>query len=119
MTRNHYIGVIAALLIVGAGAFYAGKTTAVNAQGAQRGQFAAGEFTGRSARVQGLTGGFTGGTIVSTANGSIAIKQQNGSSTEIVLVTPTTQIFKQAAGTAADLSEGTAVSVTGTPNSDG
>jgi len=116
MMRNQYIGVVVVLLIVGGGAFYAGKSMANGAGPVARGQFNA-TFAGRGGR--GAGGGITLGTIVSTANGSISIQQQNGSSTEIVLISPTTQILKQAAGTAADLTAGIQVVVTGTANSDG
>ena len=122
MNKNHIIGVIIALLIVGAGSFYAGQTMAKGAAPTVRtgfgGTAGAAGFAGRGTRGA-AGGGFTAGQIVSTSNGSISIQQQNGSSSEIVLISPTTMIFKQTAGTAADLTDGTQVTVTGTTNGDG
>ncbi|HEY5383218.1 MAG TPA: hypothetical protein VIJ88_01545 [Candidatus Paceibacterota bacterium] len=123
MKKNQVIGVIIALLIVGGGAFYggmsyAGSQTPARVSGAAgfAGRTGAGGFAGRAGAAG---GGFTAGQIVSTGSGSISIQQQNGSSTEIVLLSPTTQILKSTAGTASDLSQGTTVTVTGTSNSDG
>jgi hypothetical protein len=125
MKRNQYIGVVVVLLIVAGGSFYAGKSMASTAAPA-RGQFAAGTggaagFAGRggAAGARGAGGGFTAGQIISSSNGSISIKQQNGSSTEIVLVSPATQILKTTTGSASDLTTGAQVTVTGTANSDG
>lgn len=109
------------LLVVAGGSFYAGKSMASTAPAGTRGAGFAAGGTGFGGRASGARagGGFTGGTIVSTANGSISIQQQNGSSTEIVLIGANTQIVKQVTGTAADLTTGTTVTVTGTTNSDG
>jgi hypothetical protein len=131
MKRNQVIGAVIILVVVAGGSFYAGKSMASAAPA--RGQFGAGfaagtggangtaGFAGRGAAGTrgGAAGGFTSGTIISSANGSISIQQQNGSSTEIVLLSPTTMILKQTSGTAADLTTGTSVTVTGTANSDG
>ena len=122
MKRNQMIGGVILLFVVAGGSFYAGKSMASTATptGARTAGFAASGsgFAGRAGGARG-GGGFTGGTIVSTATGSISIKQQNGSSTEIVLLSPTTQILKQVAGTAADLTTGTTMTVTVASNSDG
>jgi hypothetical protein len=114
--------VVVLIIIVGGGAFYGGMSYAGSQAPAAgtRGQFAAGGagFAGRTGGTR--TGaGFTAGQIVSAGNGSISIQQQNGSSTEIVLLSPTTQILKSTAGTASDLTQGESVTVTGTSNSDG
>jgi hypothetical protein len=111
------------LIIVGGGAFYAGMSYGGNKMPAQNG-FAGGAggpagFAERTGTRTSTTGGFTSGTILSSSNGSISIQEQNGSSTEIVLVGSTTQILKTAAGSASDLGVGTAVTITGTSNSDG
>jgi len=126
MKRNQVIGGVIILIIVAGGSFYAGQATAKSATPAQ-GQFGAGftagaggatGFAGRTG-ARGAGGGFTAGQIVSVSASSISIQQQNGSSSEIVLLSPSTQILKQTSGTAADLTAGTEVTVTGTSNSDG
>lgn len=111
------------MIIVAGGAFYAG-TAYGKGQAPTRGagQLTTGGtgFAGRGGpRGAGAGGGFTAGAIVSSGNGSISIQQQNGSSTEIVLLGPSTQILKSVAGSASDLTVGTEVTVTGTANSDG
>lgn len=89
------------------------------ASASARGQFgSAGQFAVRPGARTGA-GGFTAGQILSAANGSITIEQENGSSTEIVLVSPSTQVLKTTSGSTADLTAGTQVVVTGTSNSDG
>ncbi len=125
MKRNQIIGAVVAIIIIGGGAFYAGTVYGKSNSGA-RGNFAAGQFPGgaagftnRSGGTRGGTAGFTAGEIVSSSNGSISIKMQNGSSTEIVLVGANTQILKSATGAVNDLTVGSNVTVTGTPNSDG
>jgi hypothetical protein len=121
MNRNQVIGAVVVLIIVGGGAFYGGMSYA-GSQTPARSTLAAGGaggFAGRTGARGGAAGGFTAGTIVSASQGTISIQQQNGSSTEIVLVSPTTQILKTAAGSASDLSVGTTVTITGTSNSDG
>lgn len=123
MTKNHLIGVAIVTIMVGGASFYAG-TAYGKGQTPTRGNFAGqftngagGGFAGRGMR--GAGGEFTAGEIISASNGSVSIKMQNGSSTEIVLVGASTQIFKSVTGTAGDLSVGKNVVVTGTQNSDG
>lgn len=60
----------------------------------------------------------TAGEILSNDGTSITIKMADGS-TKIVLVSPSTQVMKMAAGSLSDLSTGTNVSVVGSANSDG
>lgn len=114
------LGALIAVIIVGVGAFYAGMfygKSRVATGGATPGQFGqGGQLMGRGAGRQG--GGFTAGQIVSASNGAITIQMQNGS-TQIVLVGTSTQILKSTAGTPSDLTSGTNVVVSGTPNSDG
>ena len=122
MNTNQVIGVAIAFIIVGGGAFYAGMSYAAGSQKtpSQSGfSGGAGGFAGRTGARGGAGGGFTAGTIVSSGQGTISIQQQNGSSTEIVLVGQSTQILKTVAGSASDLSVGTTVTITGTSNSDG
>jgi len=123
MSKNQIIGLAVVLIIVGGSAFYGGMSYAGSKLPAQNG-FAggangAGGFAGRTGARSGAGGGFTAGTIVASSNGTISIQEQNGSSTEIVLVSPSTQILKTAAGSASDLSVGATVTITGTSNSDG
>ena len=121
MKKNQVIGGVIILLLVAGGSFYAGTSYAKSAVPARGAGFAggAGNFAGRGGARGMPGGGFTAGQIVSSGNGSISIQQQNGSSSEIVLVTPNTMILKSTAGTASDLTTGTNVTVTGTSNSDG
>lgn len=114
-------GIAAAVaLIIGFGAGYV-MPHAAAARGAFGGAGATftrtggagGGFGGRAG------GGFTAGRILSVGNGTMTIQEQNGSSTEIVLVGPSTEIEKMVSGSVSDLSAGTNVVITGTPNSDG
>ncbi len=121
MMKNQVIGGVIILVVVAGGSFYAGKSIASSTPTAPvtrgAGGFGLNGQVGRAGARAG--GGFTAGQIVSSSNGSISIQQQNGSSTEIVLISPTTQILKSVVGTPSDLSNGTTVTVTGTSNSDG
>ena len=109
----------ALVIIIVGGAFYAG-TAYGKGQTSARGQFAAGAgFAGRIGARTGAAGGFTAGQILSVSNGSVTIQEQNGSSSEIVLVSNTTQISKSVAGAITDLTPGTSIVVTGSTNSDG
>ena len=117
------IGAIVGVIIIAGGAFYGGMVYA-KSQTPARGAFATGGTFTRGTGAAGATGargggGFTAGQIISNSGTSISIQQQNGSSSEIVLIGPSTQILKSAAGTANDLTQGTQVTVTGTSNSDG
>jgi hypothetical protein len=115
MNRNQIIGAFVVLIIVGGGAFYAGMSYGGSKAAVPNGftmgtggAGGAGGFPGGRTGARGAAGGgFTAGTIVSSGSGTISIQQQNGSSTEIVLVGPSTQIFKTVAGSASDLSVGT------------
>ncbi|MGC9602748.1 MAG: hypothetical protein ABSE76_03375 [Minisyncoccia bacterium] len=122
MNKNQLIGAVVVLIIVGGGAFYAGMSYAGSQTPARSSTFAggAGSFAGRTGTRTSAGGGFTAGTIVASGSGTISIQEQNGSSTEIVLVGPSTQILKTIAGSVSDLSVGTTVTITGgTSNSDG
>ena len=86
------------------------------------GQFSGGTISGQFSaadRSKRLGGGFTMGTILSYSNNILTLKQQNGSSTELVLVGPSTEILKTMTGSLSDLSAGKTVAVTGSTNADG
>ena len=112
------IGALVAIVVVGGGSFYAGMSYA-KGQAPQRGQFGNGQFAGRGMGIGRGGMGFVAGQIISTANGSITIQSAASSSTQIVLFSNTTPIYKTAQGSASNLSTGTNVVITGTPNSDG
>ena len=121
MNKNQVIGGVVALAVVGGGAFYGGITYA-KGQTPQRGQFAAGngQFFARTGGMGGRTaGGFTAGKVLSISGDSMTIQSQQSSSTEIVLLSNSTQIEKTVSGTQSDLTTGTNVVVTGSSNSDG
>lgn len=113
--------ILVAVVVVGGVAFYGGmkynqahaasQRTALRAQLGGQGQF----FQRGTA---GANGGFVTGDIISQSATSLTIKMRDGS-TKIVLLSPSTEISKFAAGTNADLIAGKTVSITGTANSDG
>jgi hypothetical protein len=116
--------IFALVVIVVAGAsFYGGTIYAQSGQpaaGTRQFTGQAGQFAGRgTAGGMGMRGGFTAGQVVSVGNGSITIQSQNSSSTEIVLLSPSTQVLKTVAGALTDLATGASVVVTGSSNSDG
>jgi len=111
-------------VVIGGLAFYAGdayaahKTTGVSTSA--YGQFAAGAG-GRGGRTGGagaFGGGFSGGQVISKDATSITVQGRDGSS-KIVFYTSSTPIMKTASGTISDVSVGSNIVVTGTPNSDG
>ncbi len=116
------IGVIVALILVGGGAFYAGTVyqqgqTASTAS--TRGQYGNGQGAAGGARGGMRAGsGFSSGTVVTLDANDMSIKLPSGS-TQIILLSTSTQVMKSAAGTLADLSQGAMVTVTGASNSDG
>ncbi len=121
MSKNQLIGLVVSALVVGGASFYGGIQYQ-KSQAPVRGQFStgvggAGGFAGRTGG-RGI-GGFTAGKILSVGNGSLTLQSMTSSSTEIVLTGPSTQIEKTVAGSGSDLSVGSNVVVTGTPNSDG
>ena len=77
------------------------------------GSFARGGFTRG-----GTNGGMLAGTVVSISGQEVTIKTPDGSS-HIVLMTPNTTVSKSVAGSVNDLTSGTSVLVSGTPNTDG
>lgn len=139
--KKWWPAIIAIVVVVGVGAFYGGMRYGENktlsnltpqqaAQAFQRGGgfpgggAANGGFAGQGGAVGGARrngaagGGFVNGDIVSKDAQSVTVKLADGS-TKIVFYSASTTVSKSATGTAADLTAGTAVIVTGTTNSDG
>lgn len=121
MTKNRIILGIVVVIIAG-GAFYAGNVYGKGQTPSRTGGTfvaGAGGFAGRTGTRTGAAGGFTTGQILSVGQGSVTIQEQSGSSSEIVLVSDTTQITKSVSGAMSDLTPGTSIIVTGSTNSDG
>lgn len=123
--------VVAAIVFGGAG-FYGGMTYEKSAAASQRqdrfAQMGGGNFAGRNSgannqnrpRTVGARngGGFIAGQITAKDDKSITVKERSGSS-KIILYSGSTTVGKSVAGSAADLSTGENVMVTGTTNTDG
>lgn len=115
--KNSYLVTAILVILVGAGAFFAGtkyqqRTGSTgrfgNLQGTRNGNF--------GQRGQGLRP--VNGEVISLDNKSITVKMQDGSS-KIVLLTDKTAISTSSAGSRSDLKSGEKVAVFGTENSDG
>jgi hypothetical protein len=125
MKNKKIIGVVAALVLLGAG--FGGGYAYAKSQ-SPRGQFGtfsvngqAVQFGGRAGGATlrtGANGGFTAGEIITKDANSITVKMQDGS-TKIILVGSSAQILKQISGTTDDLVVGQNVTITGSSNSDG
>ena len=136
MKKNHYIAVLAIVIVVGGGAFYGGmqygasKTKAT--QVAARGNFGGGAGANggqrssqggqnggqRMAGGANVSGGFVNGSIISKDDKSITVKSQDGSS-KIIFFSDSTTIGKATSGSVSDLATGQQVMVNGKANSDG
>jgi hypothetical protein len=112
---NKIILAVVIVIIVAGGSFYGGMIYG-KSQNPKPGS-GSGTFQTRINRAGG--GGFISGSILSKDASSITLQLQNGSGSKIIFYSDTTQINKQALGTATDLATGTSVSVVGTTNSDG
>lgn len=122
------LSVIAAAAVAVAAIFFlagfaAGKHRPVKSQatgfgpagGMMRGQGMTGAANGG---MRGRAGNGATGTVLSSDATSITLSTQ-GEGSKTVLISPSTVILKSAAGTREDLSNGSNVIVTGTPNADG
>ncbi|HVW82933.1 MAG TPA: DUF5666 domain-containing protein [Candidatus Paceibacterota bacterium] len=112
----------AVALIVGAGLGYFGSTAFAKAPARGAAFAARGSFTASSsAFARGgnqAAGAVLAGTVAAKDAGSITLDTRDGSS-HVVLLTPATAVEKTVAGSLADIAVGSAVSVTGSTNSDG
>lgn len=113
MKKGIIITVVLVLVAGGLG-FFGG----MQYQKIQRGRFGQFATNGQFQRRFGANGGAVMGEIISQDDKSITVKMPDGSS-KIVLLSGTTSINKQAAGSASDLKTGEKVAVFGTTNSDG
>ena len=121
MNNNSKIVVFLLLVVVGAGAFFAGmkyqqskqQTFTRQFNGQQGGRTGQGQFSGNRQGFRPVNG-----EIIGTDDKSITVKLQDGSS-KIVLVSDKTTINKASQGTKADLKSGEKVAVFGQENSDG
>jgi len=116
--KNIYIVAAIIVVIVGAGAFFAGMKYQQSKQPA----FLR-EFAGRQGQGTGTGGNRVGfrpvnGEIISSDDKSITVKLQDDSS-KIVLLSDNTEINKAAEATKEDLKVGEKVAVFGQENSDG
>jgi len=119
--------VITALLFGGAGFFGGMKYAQSKASATPAGQFAAmraggianGSRTGVAGQFRGANGGgMTSGEVVTSDDNGLTVKLSDGSSKNVYYAS-STSIGKMAEGSKDDLSQGTAVVITGTSNSDG
>lgn len=125
MNTKIVIAVIAGILVVGGGSFYAGTKFAGGgsrpdfAQIEQGGQMRGGpDAAGGMQNRQGAMGGGTTGEIIAKDDTSITVKLADGSS-RVVTVSSSTSVSKMTSGSATDLVIGENVVVMGTTNSDG
>jgi hypothetical protein len=124
MNNNKKIGFIVLGIIILAGTFYGGMQYGGNNVRAaiMSRTGGAGNFAGRMNGTRG--GGFTVGQIIAKDATSITVQLMGGpagtgSGSKIIFLDKSTVITKQATGALSDLTIGTDVSVTGTPNADG
>lgn len=118
MNKDKKIGLMIGLVVVLCVAFYGGMVYG-KSQIPARGTQAFGQNGVAGARgVRNVGGGFTTGQIISGDANSITISTQGGGS-KIIFVDNNTKVSKQAIGTWGELTVGTEVSITGTPNADG
>lgn len=117
--KNNWLITIILVVVVGVAAFFAGSQY----QKMQRPSFGGRGFGGNglyrrfgganSANTQAVRG-----QIISSGNGTITVKMQDGS-TKLVIVGSSTSIMKAVAGNQSDLITGQNVMIFGTGNSDG
>jgi len=112
---------IAALVLVGAGAFYGGMVYGKNQpkQSMRNGtQIQAGQLGGQFNRAGRAGANFISGEIIAKDDKSVTIKSADGGS-KIVFLSGTMQIMKSVDGSMTDLATGKNAMITGSANSDG
>lgn len=121
MNKNIIISIVL-IIVVGAGAFFAGmqyqKTKTRSGLGQFAGKMMGGNGQGFARRFGGQNGAAIRGEITSASDTSITVTQRDGSS-KIILLAGSTNISKAASGSKADLTKGAQVMAVGTTNSDG
>lgn len=133
--QKHIIISAALVVVVGAASFYGGMKFSESKGAASHGQRLQ-QFSGNLANGQGGTfimkstdgtvkapnaangTAFTAGKIVQVGPQSITVQMQDGSS-KVILYSSSTQINKEAVGSATDLASGSTITVQGESNSDG
>jgi hypothetical protein len=119
MKKNILIFIlVVVILAVGGVAFYAG-TIFQKDQSAGAAALTRANFAGMRNRTGTAGTNFISGSIISKDSSSITLQLPNNTGSKIIFYSGTTQISKMASGTPDDLAAGTAVSITGTANSDG
>lgn len=131
--KNNLVIVLLVVILVGAGAFYAGmkyqQSKSPSFGGQMGNNFGNGQFNRDNGQGQRNGGNFPGGAnrnsfrpvngeIISFDDKSITVKLTDGSS-KIVLLSDKTEINKAEKGAVSDLKTGVNVAVFGTENSDG
>ncbi len=119
------IGSALIILVITAGAFYAGMVYAKKSQSQQSGSASGTRFqrsgtmgAGGVGMRNGAQGEFVTGEILSKDATGLTVKLRDGGSS-IIFVSGSTKITKQVDGTLADLTVGQQVTLTGDKNSDG
>lgn len=113
-------GIALAVLAFWAGTAYANhrKASAAPMMG-QYGQFGnRGNLGGSAGMRGGNAGGIVAGTVLSKTDTSITVQTQGGGS-KILVLSPSTTVSKSAQGSISDVTVGSSVLATGTPNTDG
>jgi len=121
MANKIIVVFIAALVLVGAGAFYGGMVYGKNQpkQSMRNGtQIQAGQLGGQFNRAGRAGANFISGEIIAKDDKSITVKLPDGGS-KIVFLSGTTQIMKSVDGSMTDLATGKNAMITGSANSDG
>ncbi len=129
--KKHIIISAVIVIVVGAGSFYGGmkydQSKTASARSQRVGQFTgqgaaanlAGRFGGAGAGRNAANGSaFASGQIVQVGANSITVQMSDGSS-KVILFSGSTQINKEATGSATDLATGKTITIQGDSNSDG